>query len=250
MALGHAVLLDELWPRWILDLRADGTASRLFPLIWVTFPLFWLTCCAVRLVEGKRQAFSPGEAALSLLNQMILGALWSAGPVVDRLVVDPTAALEGETWTGLVAKTAAAAVVVDAAFYWIHRAMHDVPALRWIHARHHLNLARHTVWGALDENPIETLTIFAYITLPFALIPAPPELIVAFIAAGSVQTVLMHGTVVGGFWLPPWPLVGARIHHGHHVTITKSFGGVTVFWDTVMGTARKERDAPTKILDM
>ena len=133
--------------------------------------------------------------------------------------------------------------MVDAAFYWVHRAMHDIPALRPLHARHHALLAKHTVWGGLDEDFGEMLAIFLYINCAFFVLPVTPEYITWFLAGGALQTAFMHGTRAGGWLFPPWPFVGALVHHEHHVTITRNFGGVLVFWDKLMGTEKRKQAA-------
>ena len=245
--LGDAWLASHAPLAWdaVSRLRASGWASPLFPLLWTGMPLFWLAMGVVRVVEGaERQRFNAEEARASLRNQMVLGVLWS-GPL-GAWLVDPKAtwagtveAARGDLW-GVVrdwtARTAVAALITDGVFYWVHRALHEVEWLWPTHAHHHRWRAKHTVWGALDESLDELATIFAYVSLPFWLKPACAELVAAYVAGGAVQTAVMHGTTTGGWWFPPFPLVGAKTHHTHHMHERKNYGGVFVFWDWVMGT--------------
>lgn len=56
----------------------------------------------------------------------------------------------GEMWDGIpttlseglytVAEVVSGIVAYDAIFFFLHWAMHDIPALRWVHARHHYQL--------------------------------------------------------------------------------------------------------------
>ncbi|KAH9254260.1 hypothetical protein BASA81_007861 [Batrachochytrium salamandrivorans] len=235
MVLGDDWLfnLTEVGPA-LKHARESGWVSPLFPLVFVALPMFWLGALLVYWVEGPvKQKFNLSEFTGSVKSQAVLAFLWSCGPVcrvfLDNSKVDMT--LEEYVWKG-----AAAAIIVDAAFYWVHRAMHDIPWLRQFHAKHHALLAKHTVWGGVDDDLVEVLCIFAYLNLPFCVLTVTPECIVIYIAVGAVQTALMHGTTIGGWWAPPWPTVGAIVHHGHHQTITKNYGGVFVFWDHLMGT--------------
>lgn len=214
-------------------------------MVWLALPMFWVGAIIVRLLEGPiRQRFNLEEALHSFRNQLMLGFMWSFGPLCKWFIDANKTEMTLEEW---VWKSTVAALVVDAAFYWVHRSLHDIPMLRPIHAKHHALLAKHTVWGGIDEDPLEVLTMFAYINLPFLFISVMPEYLMLFIGVGSIQTALMHGSTAGGWWLPPWPLVGALTHHGHHQTITKNYTGVFVFWDHLMGTHKHvERDSVKK----
>ncbi|KAH9249612.1 hypothetical protein BASA81_012572, partial [Batrachochytrium salamandrivorans] len=133
--------------------RESGWVSPLFPLVFAALPTFWLGALLVYWVEGPvKQKFNLSEFTGSVKGQFVLMCLWSCGPVcrvfLDNSKVDMT--LGEYVWKAIVA-----ALIVDAAFYWVHRAMHDIPWLRQFHAKHHALLSKHTVWGGLDEDLVE-----------------------------------------------------------------------------------------------
>jgi sterol desaturase/sphingolipid hydroxylase (fatty acid hydroxylase superfamily) len=225
---------------WIQYGHDSGFLSPLFPLIWLSLPLFFLSCLFARYVEGpETQQFNYVEAKRSFMNSVILGSLYSYGPLMKHFLDENKTEM---TWDEMLWKGMVAAFIVDALFYWIHRAMHDIPSLRPLHAQHHERLAKHTVWGGFDEDWFETLIVWGYLTAPFLFLTVTPEFIVLMICGGSVDTALMHSTYAFSKLVPhvpPYPLIGSWFHHTHHVTITKNFGGVFVFWDYVMGTYKE-----------
>ena len=212
---------------------ADGPEifSPLFPWVWLSLPLFFLCCGVIRLIEGERQSFNYAEALGTAFGSCILGSLWSSGYVM-QFFLDPAkhelSAFEA-VW-----KAIFVVLTMDCLFYWIHRALHEIPFLRRFHAHHHKRMASHTCWGGLDEDLSETMLIFGWLNAPFLFVSVTPGFVLAYVLAGSCQTALMHGTKDYGF--PPRPLVDTAFHFQHHANPTKNYGGALVLWDAVMGT--------------
>ena len=132
-------------------------------------------------------------------------------------------------------------LMIDVVFYWMHRFMHENKTVyKWCHSKHHLLGAKHTVWGGLDVDFLETLSIFWYLTLPFLFVSVTPEFCTLLLVAGAFQTALIHGTK-GSF--PPWPICNANFHHGHHMYRTKNYAATFTFLDEILGTARVSKES-------
>lgn len=210
------------------------TTSPLFPLVWLALPSFYLGCLAVRAVEGDRQRFNLKEARSTLLNSIILGCLWTSGFVMQFLMDDEKTSMSPEEFAY---KTVLVVAIMDLSFYWIHRALHEIPALRRFHKIHHALRASHTCWGGLDEDFEETFVIFLYLNAPFLFVSVTREFYLFYVLAGSFQTALMHSTSLS---FPPAPFVNGVFHHKHHMYESKNFGGALVFWDKAFGTEKKD----------
>ena len=140
----------------------------------------------------------------------------------------------------------AAYVLVDFAFYWFHRTVHEV-RLGWAaHVNHHSS-QHYNYATALRQSFVEPF-IEPFFLAPVVLLGFEPVLVVACLALNFVYQFWPH-TELGGqlatmgrFLVTP---SHHRVHHAANVQyLDKNYGGTLIVWDKLFGTFEPEREKP------
>lgn len=142
------------------------------------------------------------------------------------------------TFTWLVALLA-----VDFAYYWVHRALHEVSILWAAHQVHHTSEefdmsvgVRHSALQALSVWPLY---------YPLALF-IPPTQAIIHMQLNYIYQFWVHTEVVGTLG-PLEEIFNTasyhRVHHGsNRYCIDVNYGGLLIIWDRLFGTLRKEKE--------
>ncbi len=129
--------------------------------------------------------------------------------------------------------------VVDFGTYWIHRAMHEIPALWKIHAVHHST--EHMDW--LASSRLHVLEILAnrfagY--LPIFILGFAPAALYAYLVFVSFHAIFIHANVRFRFPILRWVLATPEFHHWHHsseeAAIDKNYAGFLPLYDVLFRT--------------
>jgi sterol desaturase/sphingolipid hydroxylase (fatty acid hydroxylase superfamily) len=132
---------------------------------------------------------------------------------------------------------AVAVVMIDFLYYWFHRAQHAIPFLWRFHAVHHSieALGAGKGYHHISEAPLKAVLVAA----PVALLLGYPPLLVAL--ALSVHGNYIHSATGLNFGRFAWAIADNRTHRIHHSVeprhFNRNFGGYTMLWDFLFGTA-------------
>ncbi|MDC0663559.1 sterol desaturase family protein [Marinobacter sp. SS21] len=130
-------------------------------------------------------------------------------------------------------------LVVDFGTYWIHRAMHEVPALWKIHAVHHST--EQMDW--LASSRLHVLEILAnrfagY--LPIFILGFAPSAVYAYLVFVSFHAIFIHANVRLRFPVLRWLIATPEFHHWHHssedAAVDKNYAGFLPVYDVLFGT--------------
>ena len=184
---------------------------------------------------------SASVAAIWLGTKAIVGATGLVavyGAVYDRWApwhLDVTNPL---TW-------AAYLLVGDFAYYWVHRAEHEIPLLWASHVVHH-SAEDFSVLTAIRVPPTEVFyKAAAGVWAP--LLGFPPAIYAPMAAWGLISGGLHHTRLIGGLGpLDRWLSTSSsnhRVHHGSNPRyLDKNFGSQTMIWDRLFGTYEPETE--------
>ncbi|MEU3712037.1 sterol desaturase family protein [Streptomyces catenulae] len=212
-------------------------------LLWLSAPVFLLAMLVELLVLRRRRLPSYDKRdsflniATALGNQLaamawafVQGAvlLWLHSAVPWRL-------------TGWVA-WAVGMVAVDFAYYWFHRAHHEIRALWAVHVVHHSS-ERYNLSVALRQ-PFLVVTTLPFL-LPVVLTGIRPETLTTCFAINLVYQFFIHTELVDKLWAPVEYVLNTpshhRVHHGSQEQyLDKNYGGILILWDRLFGTFEPE----------
>jgi sterol desaturase/sphingolipid hydroxylase (fatty acid hydroxylase superfamily) len=141
---------------------------------------------------------------------------------------------------------AAAFVLDDLAYYWVHRAGHRI---RWAWAAHviHHSSQHYNLSTALRQTWTGFFGLTFIIKLPLFLIGFPPAMIAFVGGLNLVYQFWIHTEVIGR--MPRWfeAVFNTPSHHRvHHATnpryLDRNYAGVLIVWDKLFGTFAPEVD--------
>ena len=130
----------------------------------------------------------------------------------------------------------------DLAYYWYHRAQHEVRVLWASHVVHHssqhynLSTALRQTW-----TPFGGLPFWA----PLALLGVPPWAIFLQQSISLIYQFFLHTERVGKLWRPVEFVMNTpshhRVHHGMNTRyLDRSYGGILIIWDRLFRTFEPE----------
>ncbi len=136
----------------------------------------------------------------------------------------------------------ACAIAVDFAYYWFHRASHQVNFLWAAHVVHHQSEDYHLA-VALRQSAIQPLfSLWFY--MPLALLGFSPLMAFTVIALNTLYQFWIHTELIGRMGVLEKVLNTPshhRVHHGRNpVYIDKNHGGSLILWDKWFGTFEPE----------
>jgi sterol desaturase/sphingolipid hydroxylase (fatty acid hydroxylase superfamily) len=130
--------------------------------------------------------------------------------------------------------------VVDFTTYWMHRRMHEVPALWKIHAVHHSS--EQMDW--LASSRLHLLEIFANRLLgylPIFVLGFAPAAVYAYLVFISFHAIFIHANVRFRFPVLRWVIATPEFHHWHHTSqdegVDINYAGFLPVYDKLFGTA-------------
>jgi sterol desaturase/sphingolipid hydroxylase (fatty acid hydroxylase superfamily) len=219
--------------------------------IALAVPVFLGLILLERLADGAEgRSFDLGDSIANLgcgvLSQVAAVATAAlVGPVVaaSYLAAARLAPLDlGTTWVSWLV----ALLAVDFAYYWWHRAGHQVNALWAMHVVHHQS-ERYNLTVALRQPSFSGL-IGWIVYVPIALLGVPLKVALAMTAFDTLYQFWIHTEKIGR--LGPLELVlntpsHHRVHHGVNPRyIDKNYGGILIVWDRLFGTFEAESERP------
>ncbi|MBC9820087.1 sterol desaturase family protein [Terrabacter sp. MAHUQ-38] len=135
-------------------------------------------------------------------------------------------------------------VAEDLAYYWYHRAHHEVRILWASHVVHHSS-RRYNLSTALRQ----TWTPFGGIPFwaPLALLGVPPWAIFLQQSISLLYQFFLHTERVGKLWRPLELVMNTpshhRVHHGtNNAYLDRNYGGILIVWDRLFRSFQPERE--------
>ncbi len=133
-----------------------------------------------------------------------------------------------------------AMIVIDFAGYWVHRALHEVPALWKIHSIHHSSETLDWLAG-VRVHPLEPVLSRTLTTIPAFLLGFSPGIAAFFGPLFGLYPILLHANVHWDFGPLRWLVASPAFHRWHHAAdagaIDKNYAGLLPVWDRLFGTA-------------
>lgn len=138
---------------------------------------------------------------------------------------------------------AAGFVAVELAYYWFHRASHQ---LRWLWANHavHHSPTEMVLPAAMRLGWTELISLGWLAFVILALLGFPPLVIGALLALNLLYQWPLHTEAIGKLGPLEWILNTPSHHRAHHSSepayLDCNFGGATILFDRLFGTFREE----------
>lgn len=158
---------------------------------------------------------------------------WLGVPVLDALAQPVTAPHP--------ARFAAAFVLSEVAGYWLHRAMHRVPALWKLHSVHHAPTELDWLTG-WRQHPLDFLLHGLAVALPGVLLGAQLSELASVVALRKAWTAFLHSNVTLRFGALEHIIATPAFHRVHHsadpADFDRNFAGTLPALDVLFGTWR------------
>ncbi|KAG0222647.1 fatty acid hydroxylase superfamily-domain-containing protein [Mortierella sp. GBAus27b] len=136
-------------------------------------------------------------------------------------------------------------IAVDFAYYWFHRAAHEVNIFWAGHSVHHSS-EYYNVTTALRQSLVQTYASFVF-NLPLALVFSPAQFAV-HTQLNLLYQFWIHTEIVPRLGFLEYIIntpSAHRLHHGRNpYCIDKNYAGTLIIWDRMFGTYADERIYP------
>jgi len=147
----------------------------------------------------------------------------------------------GSGWTWLIAMLG-----VDFAYYWWHRASHEVNLLWAAHVVHHQS-EDYNLAVALRQAFLTNITMIPFY-LPLALLGVPPMVYVAAKGLNALYQFWIHTELINRLG-PLERVLNTPSHHRVHHAINpqyldRNYAGILITWDRLFGSYEPERERP------
>jgi len=134
--------------------------------------------------------------------------------------------------------------VVDFAYYWWHRASHQVNILWAAHAVHHQS-EDYNLAVALRQSIVTSFTSLPFY-YPMAFLGVSPTVYATMVATSTLYQFWIHTEVVGKLGCLEWVLNTPSHHRVHHAVnpqyLDRNYGATLIIWDRLFGTFTEERE--------
>ncbi|KAG0367843.1 fatty acid hydroxylase superfamily-domain-containing protein [Gamsiella multidivaricata] len=185
---------------------------------------------------------SLGAGSIQQMSRFFLGSLQMVtyNYIWDHYKIESIAfdTFKLSTWIGCF-------LAVDFAYYWFHRAAHEVNIFWAGHSVHHSS-EYYNVSTALRQSLVQTYTSFIF-NLPLALVFSPSQFAV-HTQLNLLYQFWIHTEIVPRLgWLEYIINTPSahRLHHGRNpYCIDKNYAGTLIIWDRMFGTYADERVYP------
>ncbi len=189
---------------------------------------------------SKRQAVNLGLVVLNTLLLRLLFPLLAVGLAV--IVHEANGGLFGWLDWPLWVSIPMAVILLDAAIYWQHRLMHQVPLLWRLHRVHHADTGFDATTG-VRFHPLEiALSMLIKLGLIWVLGPHPLAVLIfeILLAAGALFTHADFALPKGLDKRLRWLFVTPSMHRIHHSTwqpeTDSNYGFHLSIWDRIFGS--------------
>lgn len=130
--------------------------------------------------------------------------------------------------------------VVDFGTYWIHRAMHEIPALWRVHAVHHSS--EQMDWLASSRLHVVEILVNRFAGyLPIFVLGFSPSAVYAYLVFVSFHAIFIHANVRLRFPVLRWLIATPEFHHWHHSSeapaIDKNYAAFLPVYDWLFRTS-------------
>lgn len=136
-------------------------------------------------------------------------------------------------------------VALEFAYYWFHRASHQVRWLWATHAVHH-STRQFVLPSAIRLGWTEFFSLGWLFFATLALVGFPPVVIGVLLGLNLLYQFPLHTEAIGKLGPLEWVFNTPSHHRAHHSSDAEwldcNFGGVTVVFDRLFGTFRAEPD--------
>lgn len=214
-------------------------------LIWLAVPVF-IVGIAVEYLYLKRNGTSydvrdAGASLASGLGYQLVSIPWALAQLAIFAWLSSLVPWHIEGWTAW----AIALVGVDFAYYWYHRAHHEIRVFWSVHVVHHssksfnLTTALRTPWIVVTATPF---------LAPLALCGIDGRIVASSYAINLLYQFGIHTEVVDKLWAPIEFVFNTpshhRVHHGSNDEyLDRNYGGVLIIWDRMFGSFEPEAAA-------
>jgi len=226
------------------------TAQNQIDPILFALPAFFVLI-GVELWAGRRRGLR-----LYRLNDTLANLHLGAGLVLlSALLKAPLLALYdavhqevGLRWwdSSSVGAWALGALLMDLAYYWLHRLSHEINFLWAAHAVHHQS-EEYNLSVALRQSWVQFIYAgFFYLPLAALGVPAGPFFLLN--ALNTLYQFWIHTRLVDRLGPLEWVLNTPSHHRAHHGVddeyVDRNYAGVLIVWDRLFGTFAPEGRAP------
>ncbi len=135
-------------------------------------------------------------------------------------------------------------LLVDFAYYWLHRCSHEIRWMWALHSVHHsarqitLSVAYRLGWTGLISGPWLFL-------IPLCWLGFDPRAVALAYAANLLYQFWLHTEAVPKLGALEWIFNTPSHHRVHHAIepeyLDRNYGGVLIIWDRLFGTFSEER---------
>ena len=164
-------------------------------------------------------------AGKGLILGAIFSAMWSVVP--HRFSMD-----RWDHW-------ALAFLAVEFAYYWFHRASHEI---RWLWASHsvHHSAEELTFLASLRLGWTSLFSLGWLFYLPLIALGFDPRMVVILLAINLNYQFFLHTEAIPKLGPLEWVLNTPNHHRAHHARnpefLDRNYGGVVIIWDRLFGT--------------
>ena len=218
--------------------------SAPFFLAAIIVEIAWYRFIRRRAYPWKKMFASLSVYAMDILARSLTPIV--IGPLVLFLWLHRFATIPVDTVWGL----ALLFLAVEFAYYWMHRAGHEVRWLWASHVVHHTPGQIHFA-SAFPLGATELLSGNWLFFLPLYVIGFNPPAVTAMVAANLFYQFWLHTDLIGRLGPLEWMLNTPAHHRVHHASneayLDRNYGGILIIWDRLFGTFAEERP-DTKIV--
>jgi len=212
-------------------------------LLWLSAPVFLLSMLVELFVLRRRRlpSYDRRDAGLNIataIGNQLANMPWAIVEAAVLLWLHSLVPWQLTGWPAWVA----AMLTVDFAYYWFHRAHHEIRLLWAVHVVHHSS-EQYNLSVALRQ-PVLVITALPFL-LPAVLIGVRPEVLMTCFAINLLYQFFIHTELVDKLWAPVEFVLNTPSHHrAHHGSqgqyLDKNYGGILIVWDRLFGTFEPE----------
>ena len=156
-------------------------------------------------------------------------------------------ALPAPEWRATPVTWSAVFLLVDLAYYWLHRCSHEVHLLWAGHVVHHSS-EEYNLAVALRQSALHGLMSWVFY-IPLALAGVPVTMFVTCYAVNLVYQFWIHTRAVGRLGRLTELVLNTPSHHRVHHGVNpkyqdRNYAGVFIIWDRMFGTFVPEEEVP------
>ncbi|MEV5570126.1 sterol desaturase family protein [Spirillospora sp. NPDC052269] len=212
-------------------------------LLLLSAPVFVVGMLVELLVLRRRRmpSYDRRDSALNIataLGNQMVSVPWAIVEAAVLLWLHSVIPWRLDGWAGW----AAAMIAVDFAYYWYHRAHHEIRVLWAVHVVHHSS-ERYNLSVALRQ-PLLAVTTLPFL-IPVVLTGVSPGMLMTCYALNLVYQFFIHTELVDRLWAPVELVFNTPSHHrAHHGSqeqyLDRNYGGILILWDRLFGTFEPE----------